>query len=269
MSRLSLTERKSALKYGKIKDNSLERELPEIEKARGVNKGAQAFLDRGGTHAVLVDVLKKLVRERANPTRDMTYESLAEKVSTAAGTAVDKKKLYPIVKEMSGSLDKLKKAVVHAKQLHADGKDFTSALPKPTMSRDRRRILESEIAEVAEEIEATEREVVHNIGIVDQATTDIGDRHAIPMEKVLPIAKMEQRDENYYPQKVKIQKRVPGSNVVEAPKPVEIKKEEVNRTAKVTPVLKKLDNVEHKQHGVQLRHNADGAIGDMLKKLGY
>ena len=120
---------------------------------------------------------------------------------------------------------------------------------------------------------------MHNIGIADQATTDIGDRHAIPMEKVLPIAKMEQRDENYYPQKVKIQKRVPGTDYyrryrllqkrVPGPKPVEIKKEEVNRTAKVTPVLKKLDNVEHKQHGVQLRHNADGAIGDMLKKLGY
>ena len=59
MSRLSLSERKSALKYGKIKENSIERELPEIEKARGVNKGAQDFLDRGGTHAVLVDVLKK------------------------------------------------------------------------------------------------------------------------------------------------------------------------------------------------------------------
>ena len=80
---------------------------------------------------------------------------------------------------------------------------------------------------------------MHNIGIADQATTDIGDRHAIPMEKLLPIAKLEKREENYYPKKVKIPKRIPVSNVVEAPKPVEIKKEEVNKTAKVTPVLKK------------------------------
>ena len=208
----------------------------------------------------------------------MTYAGLTAIISELAGTEsgeklkIKKEKLQELVKKTAGSLAKLQIKIKDARALDALGQPFDALIPTSSAEDTAEvRGLLSKVPYIPREkdIAGFEEEAEYGVNEADVEIENIATKHAIPMEKVIPIAELADRDETYYPNKVKIPKRVKVSNIVEAPVPIQIKKEGINKTASVNSVLKKIDNVDPQQQKVQLKSYNENAIGDMLKKLGF